>query len=88
MRAVGAVILAAVTGGDAGMRPRTVIVPDAAAAAPFVEQTIDRGETVEIVIRCPSGTATISYSKARRQFCTRDATCAPSLSQVAARSCG
>lgn len=88
MQLLATLVLAAVTGAQSLPAGKTINVPNAAAAAPFVEETIDRGDTVDLVVRCPKGTATVSYSKSRRQFCARDLTCATTLAEAAARSCG
>ena len=80
-------ILAAVTGAQPVAPSKTIVVPDTAAATPFVEQAIDHGDTVELVVRCAKGTAAISFSKSSRQFCARDQRCTSTLAEAAAWSC-
>ena len=68
--------------GDRGfVKPRTIEI------APRVEMTTDRGPIVEIVVRCPSGTAIISYSKVERLYCSPKHKCDKALASVVARSC-
>lgn len=40
-----------------------------------VEAIMDRGLTVEIIVRCHNGTGIISYSKGDRKYCTPDFRC-------------
>lgn len=53
-----------------------------------VEAIVDRGPIQELIIKCGSGTAIISYSKVDRKFCTPLLKCDPSLRVVLARTCG
>ena len=69
--------------GDQGF-----VKPRAIETSPRVEVTTDRGPIVEIVVRCPTGTAIISYSKIERLFCSPKYKCEKSLAPVVARSCG
>lgn len=53
-----------------------------------IEATIDRGPIAELIVRCPKGTAIISYSKVERLFCSPRHVCDRDLGRVVAKSCG
>lgn len=53
-----------------------------------VEAVVDRGPVSEVIVRCSSGRATVSFSKADKVFCAPKAGCARDLSPIAARACG
>jgi hypothetical protein len=64
------------------------VQPPAVLAQPRVEAATDRGPIVEMIVRCPKGTAIISYSKIERLYCSPKHTCNRSLGVVLAKSCG
>jgi hypothetical protein len=53
-----------------------------------VEATIDRGPIVELIVRCPSGTAIISYSKVEKLYCGPKHTCNRQITRVVNDACG
>jgi hypothetical protein len=53
-----------------------------------IEATVDRGPIVELIVRCPSGTAIISYSKIEKQFCGPTHACSTQMSRVVSQACG
>jgi hypothetical protein len=67
---------------------RSGVQPPAATSQPRVEATTDRGPIVEMIVRCPKGTAIISYSKVERLYCSPKHACNRSLGTVLARTCG
>ena len=69
-------------GDRAGVQPR------AAVSQPRIEATTDRGPIVEKIVRCPKGTAIISYSKLERRYCSPKNACNRSLGTVVAQACG
>jgi hypothetical protein len=88
---LGVVVLTIVTAnftaypsyGDKG-----IATPRGAERHPRVEASIDRGPITELIVRCPTGTAIISYSKVERRFCTPRLVCHRDLGRVVAQSCG
>jgi hypothetical protein len=66
---------------------RSGVQPRAALAQPRVEATVDRGPIVEMIVRCPSGTAIISYSKMERLYCSPKHACSRALGSIVARTC-
>ena len=69
--------------GDKGL-----VAPRAVEAAPRVEATTDRGPILEIIVRCPQGTAILTYSKVERMFCSPKHVCGTSMPAIVAKSCG
>jgi hypothetical protein len=67
---------------------RSGVQPPAAQSQPRIEATTDRGPIVEMIVRCPKGTAIISYSKLERLFCSPKQACNRNLGTVVARACG
>jgi hypothetical protein len=67
---------------------RAGVQPPAAVAQPRIEVTTDRGPIVEMVVRCPKGTAIISYSKVERLYCSPKLSCNRNLGTILARTCG
>ena len=67
---------------------RGIIEPKAAGAHPRIEAATDKGPIVELIVRCPRGTAIISYSKVERLYCSPRLACQKSLRAVVAESCG
>ena len=53
-----------------------------------IEATTDRGPIIELIVRCPKGTAIISYSKMERLFCDPRLVCGADKDAVIRRSCG
>lgn len=66
----------------------TTIYPGKAANMGPIEAITDRGPILEMIVRCPSGIAIISYSKLERVFCTPRFSCAPNREEIIRRSCG
>lgn len=54
---------------------------------PKIEALIDRGPIVEMIVRCPVGTAIITYSKMERVFCDPRLRCGQDKNTVIARTC-
>ena len=52
-----------------------------------VEAVTDLGPVLEVVVKCKSGSAIMSYSKIERTFCTPKWTCYKDLDKAIARSC-
>jgi hypothetical protein len=69
-------------GDKSGVQPR------AAVTQPRIEATTDRGPIVEMIVRCPKGTAIISFSKIERLYCSPKHSCDRSLGTILARTCG
>jgi hypothetical protein len=67
---------------------RSGVQPSALAAQPRVEATTDRGPIVEMIVRCPKGTAIISYSKVERLYCAPKLSCNRNLGMILAQTCG
>lgn len=63
---------------------RLLTRPEAAAR---VEAIVDRGPISELIVRCPRGTAIISYSKYERLFCAPRGGCGASLASTVRRAC-
>ena len=57
-------------------------------ADPRIEAATDRGPIIEFIVRCPRGTAIISYSKMERLFCDPRLKCDEDKEVVMRRSCG
>ena len=52
-----------------------------------IEATIDRGPIVELIVRCPTGTAIISYSKVEHLYCSPTHACDRQINRVVAQTC-
>lgn len=52
-----------------------------------VEAIVHRGPISELIVRCPRGTAIISYSKVERLYCAPQGGCNPSLRKTVSRAC-
>ena len=63
------------------------IYPGSRAPDAHIEAYIDRGPIVELIVRCPVGTAIISYSKMERRYCGPDLVCDRSMATVVRRTC-
>ena len=55
---------------------------------PLIEAVTDKGPILEMIVRCKTGTAIISYSKIERVYCGPKLTCARDGNAVARRACG
>jgi hypothetical protein len=67
---------------------RGIAVPRKAERSGRVEVTVDRGPIVELIVRCPSGTAIISYSKIERLYCGPKHRCNRQINRVVTEACG
>lgn len=56
-------------------------------ALPRVEAVTDRGPMLELIVRCPSGTAIMSYSKLERVYCGPKAGCVTERTAAMRRAC-
>ena len=52
-----------------------------------VEAVSDLGPVLEVVVKCKTGSAIMSYSKLERTFCTPQWVCYQDLDTAIARSC-
>ncbi len=52
-----------------------------------IEALIDRGPILELIVRCPVGTAIVSYSKMERRYCGPDGLCDRSMDTIVRRAC-
>lgn len=52
-----------------------------------VEAVVDRGVIVEMIVRCQTGIAIISFSKIERRYCTPQFECFTNLDVTIRRSC-
>lgn len=55
---------------------------------PRIEAITDRGLVLELIVRCPSGTAIVRYSKVERLFCGPKHECGPSRDAALRSACG
>lgn len=55
---------------------------------PRIEAFTDRGPILELIVRCPNGTAIISYSKVERLYCGPRRGCSASKDTVIRQACG
>ncbi len=67
---------------------RGLVKPRAIEQSPRVEATTDKGPILEIIIRCHTGTAIISYSKVERKYCSPKLICGSSMAAIMTKSCG
>ena len=67
---------------------RPPAAPREVQATAQIEAMVDRGPIVEMIIRCPSGTAIISYSNIERRYCAPNGDCDGDVSRVVTRACG
>lgn len=61
--------------------------PPVRATPPRIEVVTDRGPILELVVRCPAGTAIITYSKIERVFCGPKGGCSADRNDVIGRVC-
>ncbi|MEW5964135.1 MAG: hypothetical protein AB1749_11290 [Pseudomonadota bacterium] len=52
-----------------------------------VEAITDRGPIKKLIVRCPVGTAIITYSPVERLYCTPQLRCMADMETVIARTC-
>lgn len=71
-----------------GFGDRGVTAPKKAERTGRVEAATDRGPIVELIVRCPSGTAIISYSKVERLYCGPKHGCSHQIAPVMSQACG
>ncbi len=57
------------------------------AADTRIEAVTDRGPILELIVRCPQGTAIITYSKVERLYCDPRLVCDTTKEPVVTRSC-
>ena len=55
---------------------------------PQIEAVTDKGPILEMIVRCKTGTAIISYSKIERVYCDPRLSCARDRNAIARRACG
>lgn len=61
--------------------------PPVRTAPPRIEAVTDRGPLLEMIVRCPTGTAIITYSKIERVFCGAKGGCSADRHDVIGRVC-
>ena len=66
---------------------RGIATPRKAERNARIEATIDRGPIVELIVRCPSGTAIISYSKVEKLYCSPKKSCTRQIGRVISDAC-
>jgi hypothetical protein len=54
---------------------------------PRIEAVTDKGPILEMIIKCPKGTAIISFSKIDKKYCSPHMFCDTTLGTVLAASC-
>lgn len=52
-----------------------------------VEAITDRGPILEMIVRCPVGTAIITYSKMEKLYCQPNLRCGSDIGAVIRKSC-
>ena len=63
------------------------IYPGEKSREPRIEAMTDRGPIVELIVRCPTGTAIMSYSKLEGLYCTARHTCTSNLGAAIRSGC-
>ncbi len=63
------------------------IYPGSNSGTPGVEAITDRGPILEMIVRCPVGTAIITYSKMEGLYCQPSMKCGRDMATVIRRSC-
>ena len=53
-----------------------------------VEAVVDRGPILELIVRCPVGTAIITYSRPEALYCGPSGVCGGNRDQAIRRACG
>ena len=69
-------------------KPFIQYAPPSSRPTPRIEAAVDRGPIIELIVRCPAGTAIVTYSKLERTFCGPRGGCAGDRGAVIRRSCG
>lgn len=64
------------------------VYPGQSAREPRIEAITDRGPIVELIVRCPTGTAIMSYSKLEGLYCTARHPCTSNLDTAIRNGCG
>lgn len=54
----------------------------------LVEAYTDLGPIVEMIVKCPTGTGIISYSKVEKLYCSSKLDCFTGIYAAVARTCG
>ena len=70
-----------------GFGDRGITTPRKAERGPRVEATTDKRPIVELIVRCPQGTAIISYSKLERLYCGPKSKCHRQIGHVVDNAC-
>jgi hypothetical protein len=70
-----------------GLGDRGVVLPKTIETHPRVEATRDLGPILELIVRCNSGSAIVSYSKVERVYCRPKGGCLPDLNTTLATAC-
>lgn len=55
--------------------------------SPRIEAVTDKGTILELIVRCPQGSAILSYSKIERIYCDPKLRCGPDLKTLIRRTC-
>ena len=63
------------------------LYPPPQATKPRIEAITDKGPILEMIVRCPVGSAIISYSKVERLFCGPRLTCGPDRATIVRHAC-
>ena len=66
---------------------RGIATPRKAERNARIEATTDRGPIVELIVRCPTGTAIISYSKVERLYCGPTHVCNRQINRAVSDAC-
>ena len=53
-----------------------------------IEAIVDKGPTVEMIIRCGPNSAIVSYSKIEKLYCSPKLACDPLLARMLETTCG
>lgn len=53
----------------------------------IVETLIDKGLTVEMIVKCPDGAGIITFSKVEKLYCTPDTSCHRGIRPAIRRLC-
>ena len=88
MSSVLAPLLAASITAYPGFGDRGIVTPRAAQSQPRIEATVNHGPIVELIVKCPSGTAIITYSKIERLYCSPMHQCVRGIGLAVRNACG
>ena len=64
------------------------VYPPPTGTPPRVEAITDKGPILELIVRCPQGSAIISYSKVERLFCGPRMKCGSNREAALKQACG